>query len=275
MSDIKGVDKTRKALLVTLGVMLLRLPVGWGIQRLLPNPEGDPAIFYAVLILQETLLWGLPALVLLPWRSRRLGVRGKCSSLCAAAVCMGLTAQWALMASTPRWVELTGAKQAAIMLPQNEIQWVLAVLALVVIPALAEETFFRGGLLTGLCDTMSALNATLLTTVIFALMHGSLAGFPAHMAISLLCSLAMMTKGRLRVPVILHMSYNGAALLLRDVSPALAPVLPLALMLAAFLLWMLSKIIWRGRYRCLRWQEGVLLGVIILGAAAMYLPEIL
>ena len=275
MSDIKGVDKTRKALLVTLGVMLLRLPVGWGIQHLLPNPEGDPAIFYAALILQETLLWGLPALLMLPWRSRRLAVRGRCGGLCAAAVCMGFAAQMALMAVTPHWVQFTGARQGSILLPQNEIQWVLAVLALVVIPAVAEETFFRGGLLTGLCDTMSALNATLLTSVIFALMHGSLAGFPAHMAVSLLCSLAMMTRGKLHAPIILHMCYNGAALLLRDVYPTLMPALPLALMLAALALWMLSQIIWRGRYRRLRGADGLLLGVIILGAAAMYLPEIL
>lgn len=268
-------DKTRNALLVTLGVMLLRLPVGWGIQLLLPNPEGDPAIFYAALILQEMLLWGLPALVMLPWRSRRLVVQERSTALCVAAVFLGFVAQAALMALTPRWVALTGAKQANILLPQNEIQWVLAVLALVVIPAIAEEAFFRGGLLTGLCDSMSALSAMLLTTVIFALMHGSLAGFPAHMAVSLLCTLAMMTKGRLRAPIILHMCYNGAALLLRDVSPALTPVLPLALMLAALVLWMLSRILWRGRYRRVSWQEGVMLGVIILGAAAMYLPEIL
>lgn len=275
MADIKRVDKTRKALLVTLGVMLLRLPVGWGIQLLLPNPEGDPALFYAGLILQEMLLWGLPALLMLSWRSRRLMVREKCAGLCVSAVLLGAVAQMALMALTPHWVTLTGAEQAAVLLPQNEIQWVLAVLALVVIPALAEETFFRGGLLTGLCDSMSALNAMLLTTVIFALMHGSLAGFPAHMGVSLLCSLAMMSKGRLRVPVILHMCYNGAALLLRNVPATLMPGLPLGMILVAAGMWMLSQIIWRGRFRKVRMVDGVLLGVIILGAAAMYLPEIL
>lgn len=263
------------ALLTTLSVMLLRLPAGWGIQLLLPNPEGDPALFYAGLILQETLLWGLPALLMLPWRSRRLMVREKSLGLSLAAVFIGFIAQLALMALTPRWVELTGAEQATILLPQNEIQWVLAVLALVVIPAVAEETFFRGGLLTGLCDSMSALNAMLLTTVIFALMHGSLAGFPAHMGVSLLCTLSMMTRGRLRAPIILHMCYNGAALLLRNAPAALVPALPLGLILAAAALWMLSQIIWRGRFRRLRTAEGVALGVIILGAAALYLPEIL
>lgn len=275
MADIDRVDKTRKALLVTLGVMLLRLPVGWGIQLLLPNPEGDPAIFYAALILQEVLLWGLPALLMRPWRTPRLKAGCGGFGLCLGAVAIGLAAQGALMALTPRWVAMTGAEQDAVLMPQNEIQWVLAVLALVVIPAVAEECFFRGGVLTGLCDSMSTLNATALCTVIFALMHGSLAGFPAHMGISLLCSLAMAARGRLRVPILLHMGYNGAALLLHGASVTDGTALALALLLAAGVLWMLSQILWRGRTRRLGLADGVLLGTVLLGAAALYLPEIL
>lgn len=275
MADIDRVDKTRKALLVTLGVMLLRLPVGWGIQLLLPNQEGDPALFYATLILQEALLWGLPALLMLPWRTRRLVIRPGGFGLCLGAVAVGFAAQGALMALTPRWVALTGAEQATVLLPQNEIQWVLAVLALVVIPAVAEECFFRGGVLTGLCDGMSTLNAMVLCTMIFALMHGSLAGFPAHMGISLLCSLAMVARGRLRVPILLHMGYNGAALLLCYASVADGTALALALLLAAGTMWMLSQILWRGRTRRLGLMDSVLLGAVLLGAAALYLPEIL
>lgn len=267
-------DKTRKVLLVTLGVMLLRLPVGWGIQLLLPNPESDPALFYAELILQETLLWGLPALLMLPWRTRRLTVQPCGFGLCGSAVLIGLAAQGALMALTPRWVSLTGAEQATVLMPQNEIQWVLAVLALVVIPAVAEECFFRGGVLTGLCDSMSTLNATALCTMIFALMHGSLAGFPAHLGISLLCSLAMAARGRLRMPILLHMGYNGAALLLCYASVTDGMALALAVLLAAALLWMLSQVLWRGRVRRLGLMDGVLLGAVLLGAAALYLPEI-
>lgn len=275
MADINRVDKTRRALLVTLGVMLLRLPVGWGIQLLLPNPEGDPALFYATLILQETLLWGLPALLMLPWRTHRLMMRGRCLGLCLAAVVMGLVAQAGLMALTPRWVALTGAQQEAVPMPQNEIQWMLAVLALVVIPAITEECFFRGGVLTGLCDSMSTLSAATLCMVIFALMHGSLAGFPAHMGISLLCSLAMVARGRLRVPILLHMGYNGAALLLRETTVEDTTALALALFLLAAVLWMLSQVMWRKRTRRLGLTDGVLLGIVLLGAAALYLPEIL
>lgn len=268
-------DKTRKALLVTLGVMLLRLPVSWGIQLLLPNPEGDPALFYATLMAQEMLLWGLPALLMLPWRTRRLTVRGRSLGLCLAAVVIGFAAQGALMALTPRWVALTGADQAAVLMPQNDIQWVLAVLALVVIPAVTEECFFRGGVLTGLADSMSTLSATCVSTMIFALMHGSLAGFPAHVGVSLLCSLAMAARGRLRVPVLLHMGYNGAALLLRYASVTDETALALTLLLAAAVLWMLAQVWWRRRTKRMELADAVLLGVVLLGAAALYLPEIL
>lgn len=255
--------------------MLLRLPVGWGIQLLLPNPEGDTALFYAGLILQEGLLWGLPALLLRPWRTRRLIVQPCSPGLCLAAVVIGFAAQGALMALTPRWVELTGASQAAVMMPQNDIQWVLAVLALVVIPAVAEECFFRGGVLTGLSESGSTLSATVLCTVIFALMHGSLAGFPAHMGISLLCSLIMAARGRLRLPVLLHMGYNGAALLLCYAPVTDETALALSLLLAAALLWMLAQVLWRRRGRPATLADSLLLAAVLLGAAALYLPEFL
>lgn len=267
-------DKTRVALSVTLGVMLLRLPVGWGIHLLLPNAEQDPAIFYARLIIQEMLLWGLPALLMLPWRSRRLAVKGKWPGLCIAAVLLGLTAQASLTPLTAWWSQTVGAPSSYMLWPQNEIQWVLAVLALVVIPALAEEAFFRGGVLTGLCDSMSFPAAAVLSSLIFALMHGSLGGFPAHLGVSVLCTLAMMTRGRLRAPVLLHMSYNAAALALTKADPALLPALPLGLILTAGGMWMCGEIIWRRKYRRINTADACLVCLLVAGAAALYLPEI-
>lgn len=275
MADIIRAEKTRWVLAVTLGTMLLRLPVQWGMALLLPNPGNDPALFYASLILQEVLLWGAPSLLMRPWRSKRLVIRKASLGDCMTALLLGLAAQITLMAVTPWWVELTGAKQAAVMLPQNEIQWVLAVLALVVIPAVAEEAFFRGGLLTGLCESTSTVNAMALCSVIFALMHGSLAGIPAHMGISLLCTMVMLIRGRLRLPILLHMGYNGAALLLHRASPGWMPALSLGMLLLAAMLWMLMQIPWRGRLHRIQTVDGVLLGLILLGAAALYLPEMI
>lgn len=267
--------KTRVALIVTAAVMLLRLPVAWLIQHLFPNASSDPAAYYAALIIQESVLWGLPALIMRPWKTPRLP-QGKLSAgLCAMAVAVGAVAQAALIPVTAWWSGLIGAEQGAVLLPENEIQWVLAVTALAVVPALAEEVFFRGGLMTGLREGIGPIPTLGLTTVIFALMHGSLAGVPAHLVISLLCGLGMMCRGRLLVSVLMHMSYNGAALLLRSVDASLLPSLPLGVLLMAAAVWMVTEIRWRGAHGRLKLGDAVLLGVILLGTAALYLPQIL
>lgn len=270
---MQRMNPTRRALAVTLGAMLLRLPLGYA-AGLIPGVQEDPAIYYASVILQEMLLWGLPALLMRPWHSQRLP-RGKCAGLCMAAMALGAAAQMALMSVSEWWCGLTGARSGNVLLPQNEIQWILAVAALVVVPAVTEEIFFRGGLLTGLYHRLGAVPALGLSTVIFALMHGSLAGFPAHMAISLLCGLGMMSRGRLRVSMMMHMSYNGAALLLRHAPAAMMPALPLGLLLAAGALWMTQLIRWRPGLAPLRVKDWAMLLVILAGTAAMYLPEIL
>ena len=275
MKAMARAGKTRVALIVTAAVMLLRLPVAWLIQHLFPNASSDPAAYYAALIIQESVLWGLPALIMRPWKTPRLP-QGKLSAgLCAMAVAVGAVAQAALIPVTAWWSGLIGAEQGAVLLPENEIQWVLAVTALAVVPALAEEVFFRGGLMTGLREGIGPIPTLGLTTVIFALMHGSLAGVPAHLVISLLCGLGMMCRGRLLVSVLMHMSYNGAALLLRSVDASLLPSLPLGVLLMAAAVWMVTEIRWRGAHGRLKLGDAVLLGVILLGTAALYLPQIL
>ena len=84
----------------------------------------DPAAYYAALMLQEILLWGLPALLMRPWRGA--AEKNPSAGLCFAALPLGLAAQAALTCVTARWTALTGAPQAAVLLPQNEVQWLLA-----------------------------------------------------------------------------------------------------------------------------------------------------
>lgn len=270
---MQRMNPTRRALLVTLGAMLLRLPLGWAAGQI-PGVQDDPAVYYAAVILQEMLLWGLPALLLRPWGSERLK-QDRCTGLCVWAVLLGMAAQMAFMPLTEWWSGLTGANSASVLLPRNEIQWVLAVFALVVVPALTEEAFFRGGLMTGLYHRLGTCQSLMLSTLIFALMHGSLAGFPAHMGISLLCGLGMMRCGKLRVSVIMHMAYNGAALLLSVYPVPFLPALPLGLVLAAACLWMIQDVCWRrGRY-ALRVKDWAMLLTILAGTMVLYLPEIL
>lgn len=267
--------KSRMALAVTLGVLILRLPVSWLIQRLMPTSVNDPAVYYAALILQEAVLWGAPALLMRPWKIRRCPMDKPSAGICVMAVLVGMLAQASLMSVTAWWSQLTGAEPGGVMLPETEIQWILAVLALAVAPAILEEAFFRGGLLSGLLDAFGAAPSLMLVTVMFALAHGSLAGFPAHLGISLLCGLGMMCRGRLIVSMLMHLGYNGAALLLRDIKPEMLPALPCGILVAGAVVWMIAEIQWRGEKRKINMADAVLIGVILLGNAALYLPEVL
>ena len=257
---------------MTLCATLLRLPVGLAVERLVPGTAEDPAAYYAALMLQEILLWGLPALFLRPWRGT--AQKKPCTGLCFAALPLGLAAQAALTCVTARWTTLTGAPQAAVLLPQNEVQWLLALLALAVVPALAEEAFFRGGLLAALRDAWGPGKALLWSTAVFALMHGSLAGLPAHVGIGALCGLCMLKCGRMWPGILLHMGYNAAALVLRNVSVSVLPGLPLGVLLAACALYMAANVRWKRTGRC-RGTDAAMMAATLACAAAAYLPQML
>lgn len=268
-------SRLRRTLIIMLVVLAARLPLGMAADWLLRGRADDPAARYAALILQETLLWGLPSLLMRPWQVDGLKPRGQAVGLSIAALVMGAVAQMAMMGPTGWWADFIGAPRSALPMPQNEVQWVLAVLALVVTPAVMEEAFFRGGVQTALQQSLATAPAVAATTLIFALMHGSLAGVPSHLVISLMCSLGMACRGRLRVSIAMHMAYNGAALLLRDVSAAWMPVLPLAVILAACALYMISDAIWLRRGEPLRPADAVMMIFIAAGTIALYIPQFL
>ena len=260
-----------RAMLLTLALMALRVPVGLALDLV---PVADPAIFYARLCLQEALLWGLPALLLRPFRMSGQPVRRRCLGPCVAALLLGAAAQLALSPVTVLWTDWTGAPLSALSLPENEAQWLLAVLALCVAPALCEEAFFRGGVLTGLTDAASRGTALALSTLLFALMHGSLAGLPAHLAISLLAGLCMLRWEMLQVCMLLHLGYNAMALLPPALPVSLGVSAPLGLLLAAAGLWMAGGIPWQGRHGRMGLPEGLMCALAIVCAALAYLPEL-
>ncbi len=267
---LKG--RAGRAMLLTLALMALRVPAGYVLDLV---PATDPAIFYARLCLQEALLWGLPALLLRPFRLSGQAVRRGCWGPCLAALMLGAAAQLALSPVTALWATWTGAPLSALSLPENEAQWLLAALALCVAPALCEEAFFRGGVLTGLTDAVSRGTALVLSTLLFALMHGSLAGLPAHLIISLLAGLCMLRWGMLRVCMLLHLGYNAMALMTPALPVSLGVSAPLALLLAAAGLWMAGGISWQGRHGRMGLPEGLLCALAIVCAALAYLPELM
>ncbi|MGN0746168.1 MAG: lysostaphin resistance A-like protein [Aristaeellaceae bacterium] len=259
-----------RAMLLTLALMALRVPAGLVLDRV---PAADPAIFYARQCLREALLWGLPALLLRPFRVAGQP-KQRCGGACLAALMLGAAAQLALSPVTALWADWTGAPLSTLSLPENEAQWLLAGLALCVAPALCEEAFFRGGVLTGLTDTASRGTALALSTLLFALMHGSLAGLPAQLAVSLLAGLCMLRWGMLRVSMLLHLGYNAMALLTPSLPVSMGVSAPLLLLLTAAGLWMAGGTAWQGRHGRMGLPEGLLCALAIVCAALAYLPEL-
>ena len=259
-------------LLLTLLVMLLRLPLGWAL-GLLPHAD-DPAMVYARIILTEGLTWGLPALLMRPWRSDALPADEKCGGACVWALLLGVAAQLAMSPVTTWWAEAIGAELSPISMPENEIQWALALLALCVAPALCEEAYFRGSVLTGMTLSGQKWSALAVTTLLFALMHGSLAGLPGHLTVSLLTTLFMLRCGKLRAPVLLHLGYNAASMLTQYLPLDLMTSAPLGLLLLAAAVWIAGGIRWYSRRR-LNLCDMLLCLLALLGAGMLYLPELL
>lgn len=262
----------RRMLLITLLIMGLRFPVNY-LLNLLPLAE-DPAVYYAKLILQEAVLWGLPALLMRPWRSSALPDNEKCLGGCVAAVFLGATVQLAMNPVTNWWAALIGTELKGMVVPENPAQMLLAVLALCLAPALCEEAFFRGSMLTGFTMSAQKWTALTMTTLLFALMHGSLAGLPAHLAVSLLFTLLMLRYGKLRVPILMHMGYNATAMAVIFLPLNLRTSAPLGMVLLGAALWIAGGVQWHSRRRLNLW-DALLCLAALLSAGIVYLPELL
>ena len=260
--------RTRLTLLVALALALLRAPLAAAMQALLPDLAQAPLMNYAAMIAQSLVLFALPGCLLMPaWRTQRRTAR---ESWIWVLLALGLAAL-ARAVSTPLnawWAEKLGAPGSLLPRAEGPLENAVQLLAVAVIPAAAEEIFFRGALLTNLLQRGSRTQALLLTTAMFALMHGSLPGLPGHLLISLVLTLLMLCGGRLYAPVLAHMVYNLLALAGATL-PAWTAWLAGGLLLAA-LAWLLTHLP-MGKARRLPWQEWALCGLTLAAMAAQYL----
>lgn len=259
--------RTRMTLLILMGLTAVRIPLAMALRTLLPDASVAPAVNYIASMLQSLMMFALPGWLLTPrWQleSESQGLR-----LSELLLPLG-AAVLARLAVTPLnawWAGVVGAQGSAMPRAESPLGMVLMVLAAAVVPAIAEEVFFRGALLTNLLQCGSRGQAVALTTVMFALLHGNLAGLPGHLIISLLLTLLMMRSGRLAAPIVAHMAFNLLALAGLNL-PVYAPWLAggaLAL-LTGWLLVTMPK----GKPRRLPATEWLLCAAILLAMAVQY-----
>lgn len=252
---------------MTLALALLTVPFGAALRLIVPEAGNGGAAYYLAVLVEEGLLWGLPALALRPWRSRNVAIRECPAWCCAAALMLGAGAQCAL-AALSGLLGLNGG--TAITMPQDAREWLLAGMAMVIVPALCEEAFFRGALLGCLATKVGAAAAFGTTALIFALMHGSVGGLMPHLAVSAICTLLMLATGRLRLPILFHCGYNATALIL----PLLGNVPWLAalmIVVMAALVFIVRGVDWRCPGIGLTVAEKIIIAVIFLAEILHYM----
>ena len=261
-------NRMQLTLLATLLLALLRIPVTLAVQALLPDVTVNPAVNYLAAMAQSLLMFALPGWLLKPdWRMPPAEGKEKLGwALVSAGAAM--TVRAVVTPLNAGWSALLGSESQVRLVAGSGGEWALMILALVIVPALAEEIFFRGALLPNLLQGASRMQALLLTTLLFALMHGSLPGLPGHLLISLLLTLLMMHSGRLIVPVGVHMLFNLLALCCPEI-PAAAGWL-CGILLAALLGWLLVRLP-RGKARRMTAADVLCAAAVLAVMAGMYL----
>lgn len=88
-----------------------------------------------------------------------------------------------------------------------------AVLLVGVVPGVCEELFFRGGLM-GAWERRGTKTALLITSVLFALLHGTILGLPTQLLMGLVLGYVLIVTDSLYVSMIFHTVHNSTALIL-------------------------------------------------------------
>lgn len=98
-------------------------------------------------------------------------------------------------------------------IPQNPWELAAAMLVIAIIPAVFEEFLLRG-IVYGVMADFNTRAALIFTAVMFALMHGSAAGFFGYLFLGVMLVLVLRRTGSLYACMAFHLANNVTALLL-------------------------------------------------------------
>lgn len=258
---------TRRALLTLLALALVKLPLDAALAALLPDASVNPVVNGIAGAAVSLLLLGIPAWMLRPWTSLRL-VRVKSRGQgVLIGVLLAVLCRVALTPVDAAWQDYLGLATDALPMPESLPVAMVCLLTMAVIPAVTEEAFFRGALLTGLLDGSRRVTAVLLTTLSFTLMHGNAANLPSLLVLSLLLTLLMFRTGSIAAPVMMHLVYNLTAFV--PVEASFGRRLLCGAGLTAVALWWGVR---REKYAHppMCWLDGLIAGAALAAMAAQY-----
>lgn len=205
--------KTRRTLLTVLLLSLLRPVTETLLARMLPAATVAPLPWWTACMTVTLLMLALPAWLLHPWRTDRLTRRCTLSTALLTGMALALLTRVSGAALDAAWQGVLGLSARSTPAPNTLPETLLYIAAMMLVPAIAEECFFRGAVLTSLLDGAPRWQAIGLTAAFFALMHTSLANLPSLLLLSLTLTLLMLHTGRIAAPIAAHLAYNLSAFL--------------------------------------------------------------
>jgi membrane protease YdiL (CAAX protease family) len=198
-------------------------------------PEIPSQWFSLGLLFAELISFGLPCLILM--RNADTGVflipqtraganltRSSITANSAAlrppygrSVFFGIVASLFLVGVMSLWqsfLYLAGVDITVLMGDVNYGSLLTALLVAAVAPAVCEELFFRGLLMTSL-EPYGAGFAITVSGVLFAMMHIEIAALPVHLILGLTLSFVAYASRNIFIPMLIHFSYNATLICLQ------------------------------------------------------------
>ncbi len=176
---------------------------------------------YAATIVFEAVSFGLPTLLYYrryPQMKRTLRLNPISPAMILLVVVTSLLGVFALLWIGAIW---SAAMEAIglVPIPSNDpipntpFEFWMAVASMAIAPALFEELLFRGLLLPAF-ETMGRKLAIFNSGMLFAMLHGRIDAFPAHIFIGMILAQLVLDTGSLYTAILFHGIYNGSLLLL-------------------------------------------------------------
>lgn len=228
-------SENKRAWVCYAAALLLAIAGYFGLPLLLAGTELTLLAYYLVNAVQQVLLFALPALLLLRAREGRWQRFKDCLrplSVDTTGCCMLGAVACTVVASlvVSMWMPVVESalgyvpEDTPLPHPENAGQWLGAMLAVAVAPAMAEELFFRGFLQTAVGKFFPCAAAYVVAAV-FAALHLDIVSLPGLFLVGLLLGKLKEKRG-LAASMLFHALYNCVVLLLnfKDASIGLVAV---------------------------------------------------
>lgn len=180
----------------------------------------DAAASMAITFLYQTMVMALPVML---YKDRHPGVElsmrlekthplmpvfGVLAGAAAVPMANCLSVWWALVIERAGGVLTPGMN-----VPATASGLVLALLMHAVLPGICEELMFRGGIL-GAWERRGKDMGLVVSSLLFALLHGSIQGLPVQLAMGFALGCVTIWSGSLYAAMGFHVTYNALAMIL-------------------------------------------------------------